>query len=163
MAAIIGAYFVGLIISTTPIKHKVFSEIEKFGTGFFIPIFFVNIGMSINLKIIGDHIWIALFVTVIGILSKIIGSYIGGRFSNFDKRESLQIGISMVPRAEVALIIANIGLKSGFIGEGIFTGIILLVIVSSVLTPLLLKMTNKKVVEKTPVKRVKKVVVKSTS
>ncbi|MCH4886912.1 cation:proton antiporter [Acidaminobacter sp. JC074] len=163
MAAIIGAYFVGLIISTTPIKHKVFGEIEKFGTGFFIPIFFVNIGMSVNLKIIGEHIWMALFVTTIGIVSKVIGSYIGGRLSDFDKRDALQIGISMVPRAEVALIIANIGLKSGFIGEGIFTGIILLVIVSSVLTPLLLKLTSKKVDEKVPQKHLKKVVVKSTS
>lgn len=147
MAAIIGAYFVGLIISTTPIRQTVFGEIEKFGTGLFIPIFFVNIGMGVDLKMVGEHIWIALFITAIGIVSKIVGSYFGGRLSNFNKREALQIGISMIPRAEVALIMANIGLKAEFIGKDIFTGIILLVIGSSIATPLLLKLTAKKVVD----------------
>lgn len=142
LAAIIGAYFIGLILSTTPIRHKVYGEVEKFGTGFFIPIFFVNIGLSINLNIIGEHLSTALWITFIGIVSKIIGSFIGSRLSNFTYKESVQIGISMVPRAEVALIIANIGLTSGFIGMDIFTGIILLVIVSSIVTPLLLNKSS---------------------
>lgn len=145
MAAIIGAYFVGLIMSTTPLKHKVFVEVEKFGTSFFIPIFFVNIGLSVDLNVIGEYIWIALFVTIVGIVSKILGSSIGAKLSSFSNRDSLQIGISMVPRAEVSLIMAKIGLASGFIGEGVFTGVILLVIVSSIVTPILLKLTTKKV------------------
>jgi len=143
MAAIIGAYFVGLIISTTQLKHKVYGEVEKFGSSFLIPIFFVNIGMSINLSIIGDHLTLALFITGVGIISKIIGSYIGARLSKFDKVDALQVGISMVPRAEVSLIMANIGLKAGLISTGIFTGIILLVITSSIITPILLKVTSR--------------------
>lgn len=143
MAAIIGAYFIGLIISRTSLQHRIFNEIERFGNGFFIPLFFVNIGLSINLTSVGEHLYFALGITAFAILSKIIGSGIGARISGFDNKESLQVGISMIPRAEVTLIIANLGVRSGIIGNDVFTAAILLVLVSSVLTPILLKTTEK--------------------
>ncbi len=92
---------------------------------------------------IGDHLYFALGITAFAILSKIIGSGIGAHISGFDKKESLQVGISMIPRAEVTLIIANLGVRSGIIGNDVFTAAILLVLVSSVLTPILLKTTEK--------------------
>ncbi len=144
MAAIIGAYFVGVIISTTQLKHSVTAEIDKIGSVFFIPIFFVNIGLGINLGLLKDNLAIAVLIAAVGIVSKIIGSGIGAKFSGFDSRESLQVGISMVPRAEVALIVSNLGLSAGFIGQDIFTGIILLVLSSTILMPLMLKWTSKK-------------------
>jgi Kef-type K+ transport system membrane component KefB len=143
MAAIIGAYFIGLIISRTSLQHRIFNEIERFGNGFFIPLFFVNIGLSINLTSVGEYLYFALGITAFAILSKIIGSGIGARISGFDNKESLQVGISMIPRAEVTLIIANLGVRSGIIGNDVFTAAILLVLVSSVLTPILLKATEK--------------------
>ncbi|BES64994.1 cation:proton antiporter [Gottschalkiaceae bacterium SANA] len=139
MAAIIGAYFVGVILSTTQMKHRITHEVEKFGTGFFIPIFFVNIGLSVNMTMVGKYFTLAIAITFVGILSKVIGSGIGARISGFDYLSSLQIGVSMVPRAEVALIVSNIALKAGLIGEDIFVGVILLVIVSSVVSPMLYK------------------------
>ncbi|WP_105614982.1 cation:proton antiporter [Vallitalea okinawensis] len=139
LAAIIGAYFIGVILSTTQLKHRVANEVSKFGHGFFIPIFFVNIGLGVQLNQVFDNLGIAVIITIIGIISKIIGSGIGAKLSGFSKKESLQIGISMVPRAEVALIVANLGVVTGFIGNDIFTSIILLVIVSTILTPIMLK------------------------
>ena len=139
LAAIIGAYFIGVIISTTQLKSRIVKEISRFGYGFFIPIFFVNIGLGVYLDQVVEYLGIAIIITLIGIFSKIIGSGAGAKLSGFSNRQSLQIGISMVPRAEVSLIIANLGLKTGFIESDIFTSIILLVIVSTILTPLLLK------------------------
>ncbi len=142
LAAIIGAYFIGLIISRTQLKHRVATEIERFGTGFFIPIFFVNIGLTVDLSIVSQYFIFALALTTGGIVSKILGSGLGAKISGFSNNESLQVGISMIPRAEVTLIIANLGMKAGLIGPDIFTGAILLVITSSILTPLLLKATD---------------------
>ena len=139
MAAIIGAYFIGVIISITNLKHRITKEIERFGHGLFIPVFFVNIGLGVNLIDVFDNLKMAVVITVIGIVSKIIGSGIGAKISGFNNKESLQIGVSMVPRAEVALIVANLGLKTKFIPQDIFTAVILLVIISTLLTPIILK------------------------
>ncbi len=139
MAMIIGSYFSGLIISETPLKERVTNEIENFGTAIFIPIFFVNIGLQINLESIWNYITVAIIITLMGILSKIIGASIGAKISGLKLKESLFIGVSMIPRAEVSLIISNLVYKLGFIQEDTFTAIILLVIVSTILSPWLLK------------------------
>jgi Kef-type K+ transport system membrane component KefB len=144
MAAVIGAYFIGVIISRTQLKHRVIGEIDKFGTGLFIPIFFVNIGLSIDLGQIGNHLGMALMITIVGIVSKIIGSGLGAKISGYKNGECLQIGMSMVPRAEVTLIIANLGLSAGIIDTGVFMGVVLLVITSSVMTPIMIKWVSKK-------------------
>lgn len=139
LAAIIGAYFIGVILSTTQLKNRITKEVSRFGYGFFIPIFFANIGIGVHLGKVTEYLGIAILITLIGIISKIIGSGVGAKISGYSNMESLQIGISMIPRAEVALIVANLGLKTGFIQSDIFTSIILLVIVSTILTPLILK------------------------
>ncbi|WP_432663671.1 cation:proton antiporter [Wukongibacter baidiensis] len=139
MAAIIGSYFIGVVISTTQLKGRITKEVSRFGYGFFIPIFFVNIGLGVQLQKVFGNLGIAITIAAIGIISKILGSGIGAKLSGFTKKESLQIGISMVPRAEVALIVANLGMKTEFIKDDIFTSIILLVILSTILTPIMLK------------------------
>lgn len=139
VAAIIGAYAVGVILSMTSLKHRIEKSIVTFGSGFFIPVFFINIGLSINLSGIGDYIISAIIIMIVGIASKVIGSGLGAYLSGFSEEESLNVGISMVPRAEVALIITSLGVKAGFIGVDVLMGIILLVVVSTIVTPLVLK------------------------
>ena len=139
LAAIIGAYFIGVSISKTNLKHRITKEIERFGHSLFIPVFFVNIGLGVNLAAVFGNLKMALVIAAIGIVSKIIGSGIGAKISGFSNKQSLQIGVSMVPRAEVALIVANLGLKTKFIPQDIFTAVILLVIISTLLTPIILK------------------------
>jgi len=148
MAAIIGAYSIGTIISTTTLKEKVINQVDQFGVALFIPVFFVNIGLMLDVDVISKYFGITLLVAFTGITSKLIGSYIGARVSGFDNRQSFRVGISMAPRAEVTLIISNLALKLGFIGEDIFAGVILLVLVSTVFTPWVLRKTKSEKSEK---------------
>ena len=145
ISSFIGSYFLGVLISNVDesVKQDIYKQIVPVGYGFFIPIFFVSIGVGITLDNISDVLLMGGLLTFIGIVSKIIGCGIGAKLVNFTTRESFQIGISMIPRAEVALIVANIGVNKGIIGYEILASTILLVIISTVVTPLLLKISYK--------------------
>ncbi|WDV46068.1 cation:proton antiporter [Clostridiaceae bacterium M8S5] len=143
VAAIIGAYITGVIFSTTPHRNRVSHEIQKIAYSLFTPIFFVNIGLKVTFEGIGDSIMLSIAVILAAIFGKIIGCLLGAKISKFNFRESLQISIGMIPRAEVALIVTSLGLKLKVIGHDIFTSIILLVLVSTIITPILLKMAYK--------------------
>jgi Kef-type K+ transport system membrane component KefB len=143
VSSFIGSYFLGVLISNLDenIKEDVYKQIMPVSYGFFIPIFFVSIGVGISLDNVSSALLIGGVLTFIGIVSKIIGCGIGAKLVKFTTRESLQIGISMIPRAEVALIVANIGVNNGIIGYEILTATILLVAISTIVTPLLLKIS----------------------
>lgn len=139
VAPITGAYFAGVFIGQTRVKRTVMEEIETLGHALFIPIFFVNIGLETNLREGNfDFLFLILFVGA-AIITKIIGSGGGARFSGFSFIRSFAIGIGMVPRGEVILIIANIALAKNLIGQSEFSTTIILVILSTLITPFLLK------------------------
>ncbi|MBS4538340.1 cation:proton antiporter [Clostridium sp. D2Q-11] len=139
VAAIIGAYFTGVIFSSTPHRNRVSHETQRVAYALFTPIFFMNIGLSVNIENIGGSILLSVVIITAAVLGKLIGCFLGAKGSKFNNLESLQISIGMIPRAEVALIVTNLGLNIGVIGQDIFTSIILLVLVSTILTPILLK------------------------
>ncbi len=141
VAAIIGAYFTGVIFSTTPHRNRVSHEIQRIAYALFTPIFFVNIGLKVDLSHIGQALGLSVLLILAAVLGKVIGCGAGAKLSKFTNREALQISIGMIPRAEVALIVTNLGLKIGIIGHEVFTSVILLVLVSTIITPILLKMT----------------------
>ncbi len=144
VAAITGAYFAGVALATTPYRHRVVSKIQSFAYALFTPIFFVSIGLSAVIKSdIVNYIGYALVIVVIAIFGKIVGCGLGARLSGFKGRQSLQIGVGMIARAEVALIVANQGLRSNIITNKTFTSIVLLVVISTIVTPPLLKMLFK--------------------
>jgi Kef-type K+ transport system membrane component KefB len=150
VAAITGAYFAGVALATTPYRHRVVSKIQSFAYALFTPIFFVSIGLSAVIKSdIVNYIGYALVIVVIAIFGKILGCSLGARLSGFKGKQSLQIGIGMIARAEVALIVANQGLSSNIITNKTFTSIVLLVVISTIVTPPLLKLLfkNEKPVE----------------
>jgi len=139
VAAITGAFFAGVLFSMTKYRHKITHEINRMASLFFVPIFFVVIGMGVDLKLAFSVIGIGSFIIVAAVLSKIIGSGFGAKFSGFGTNESLQIGIGMVPRAEVAIIISNLGLTLGIINQKMMAITILLVVSTTLLTPSMLK------------------------
>ncbi|WP_066506109.1 cation:proton antiporter [Abyssisolibacter fermentans] len=143
VAAIIGAYITGVIFSTTPHRNRVSHEIQNIAYALFTPIFFVNIGLKVQLHGIGNSILLSVGIILAAIFGKVIGCLIGARVSKFNLKESFQISIGMIPRAEVALIVTSLGLKLKVIGHDIFTSIILLVLVSTIITPILLKIVYK--------------------
>lgn len=144
VAAITGAYAAGVIFAATPYRHRVVDKVQSIAYTLFTPIFFVSIGLSVQIdeRILG-FLGYAIVIVIIAILGKIIGCTFTAKWSGFSTKQSLQIGIGMIARAEVALIVANQGMKSGIIGDETFTSIVLLVVISTMITPPLLKLLFK--------------------
>jgi len=140
MAAITGTFLAGLMFARTPEKNIIESNLHAIAYAFFVPIFFVSIGLSVNLRETSlTTLWIILGITVIAIVGKIIGSGGGAKLAKFSWRESLQLGIGMVSRGEVGLIIAKIGLDSGYLAEDIFSAIVGMILLTTLVTPPLLR------------------------
>lgn len=144
VAAITGAYFAGIIMSMTKYRHRISHDVDIISSTIFMPIFFVSIGMSINIVEAIDAIALGSIMIIMGSLGKIIGCGVGARLSSFSREHSLQIGIGMVPRAEVALIVANLGLRMGILGAEHIAATVLMVLVTTLITPPLLKLSFKK-------------------
>ncbi len=139
VAAITGAYFAGVIFSMTEYRHKISHDISNVANLIFTPIFFVSIGMGVDLSAASEAIGLGILFISMGVLGKIIGCGLGARMSGFSNESSLEIGIGMVPRAEVAIIIANLGVKVGIIDHKGLAAVILMVLVTTLITPSLLK------------------------
>lgn len=139
VAGIIGAFAAGLAISQTQFKQQVEHKIEPIAYAFFVPVFFVSIGLSVSFAGVNNQIGIIAGLTIIAILTKLVGSGIGARLTGFHNRSSLGIGAGMISRGEVALIIAAIGLEANLLEETFFTASVLVVILTTLVTPPLLK------------------------
>lgn len=139
VAAITGAYFAGVVFSMTSHRHKLSHEVNKISSVMFTPIFFVAIGLGVDIKSAISAFSIGIILVVLGALGKIIGCGFGAKVSGFDGKEALQIGVGMVPRAEVAIIIANLGLAIEVISEQQLAAVIMMVLITTLITPSLLK------------------------
>lgn len=140
LAAITGAYFAGLFLGQTHHKEKVQVGITNIGKSFFVDVFFVNIGLEFNLfDIEAEPLFLTGFV-LLAIFGKMIGSGLGAKLSNFDWVRSFRIGSGMIPRGEVALIVANMALEKGLVSTDILSATIMMVILSALITPFLLKL-----------------------
>jgi Kef-type K+ transport system membrane component KefB len=140
IAAITGAFLVGLFLSRTPHRGQLEIGVGSMAYGFFVPIFFVSIGLSVNLSAITGSAWLfAIVISIIAILSKILGSGGGARLSGFSWLESLQLGIGMVSRGEVGLIVAAFALSSGLLSQENFSIAVFMVIIATLVTPPLLR------------------------
>ncbi len=140
IADITGAYFAGLIICNLKIKEYVANRMAIASYMFFSPIFFASIGFDTNLnKLSSGIILFAIILMLVAIITKIIGCGLGAKLCGFSNKDSLSIGIGMVSRGEVALIVAQKGVEIGLLTSSLFPAVILVVIVTTLLTPILLK------------------------
>lgn len=136
MAAITGAFLAGLWLSRSPLRERISSSISVLAYGVFVPIFFINIGLSANLRnVSGGFVWLLVVMTIIAIAGKILGAGLGAKLSGFTNRESLQLGVGMMSRGEVGLIVAAIGSSTGFISQDYFSAVVGVVIITTLLTP----------------------------
>ncbi|CEH31238.1 sodium:proton antiporter [Aneurinibacillus migulanus] len=140
VAAIIGAYIAGVAISLTDYKHEVFEKVETIAYAVFVPVFFTSIGVSANFAGITNHIGLIVALSILAILTKLIGSAIGAKVAGFSWKSSLGIGSAMVSRGEVALIIAAIGLESKLLQQDMFTVIVIVVLITTIVTPPMMKL-----------------------
>jgi len=140
MAAITGAFLVGLFLARTPFRERIERGVATMAYGFFVPIFFVNIGLAINMRQVGvDALFFAAIITLVAIISKIAGSGLGGLLGGFNRRESLQLGIGMVSRGEVGLIVATFALSEGLMSSQNYSITVFMIIVATVVTPPMLR------------------------
>ena len=139
LAMIIGAYIAGLSLSKTDIAPVIEEHIHGIYE-FFIPIFFVVMGMMVNVREImaPSVLFFGVIYTIVAILAKIIGCGGPALLLGFNAYGSLRIGVGMIPRGEVALIVAGIGLASGILDHRLFAVVILMTLVTTlVAAPLL--------------------------
>ncbi len=135
LAMIIGAYITGLSLSQTDISET----LQEYLQGIFqiiVPIFFVNMGMLIDFrKMEGRIIGFGLVYSVLSIIAKVLGSGSFALLTGFNFRGALRIGWGMVPRGEVALIVAGIALSFGAISQNMFGTVLILLLFSSIVAP----------------------------
>lgn len=139
LSAVVGAFFAGIAISQTPYKKEINRHIEPIGYTVFIPVFFVSIGLSMNLASLKQHILFITILTVLAVFSKLIGSGLGARWMNNSPQGAYTIGAAMISRGEMALIIAQIGYNAKLLSELYYSEIIFVIIITTVLAPLILK------------------------
>ncbi len=139
MAAITGTFLAGLFFSRTREKDIVAEGISNLAYGFFVPVFFISIGLKTNLRLFSpESILFLLVLTAIAILSKILGAGLGAKIGGFSWLEAYQLGTGMVSRGEVGLIIASIGAGAGLINITVLTNIVILILITTLITPILL-------------------------
>ncbi|MFA5836034.1 MAG: cation:proton antiporter [Bellilinea sp.] len=149
MAAITGTFVAGLMFSRTPEKTQIEGGLRALSYAFFVPIFFVNIGLSIDLRQMSlSALWLMLAITLLAVMGKILGSGLGARLGKFSWLESLQLGIGMVSRGEVGLIVASIGLSAGHLTNDAFSAVVGMILITTLITPPLLRATFKAAAEK---------------
>ena len=139
VSAILGAYFAGLILSMTRLKATIEHNIQPIAEIFFAPIFFMSIGLSLEIAGLGSVLLAGLLISLLAILGKGFGSGAGARISGLDLESSKKIGIAMVPMGEVAFIIASLAQGMGVLNQSHLAMAVIVIIVTSVVAPLLLK------------------------
>ncbi|MCX7843369.1 MAG: cation:proton antiporter [Clostridia bacterium] len=141
VANITGAFIAGLVISNTTHSHYINRRFDITSYVLLSPIFFASIGVSVSLTGMNSTIIIfSILLLVVAILSKIIGCGIEALACKYSRQESLRIGVGMISRGEVALIVASKGAAVGLINTLYFGPIIVMVVVTTIITPILLKL-----------------------
>ncbi len=137
LAMIIGAYSIGLALSTTDLKSRLAEPLEAVAHAL-VPIFFVVMGMLVDVQAMGAALVFGLVITAFAIVGKVAGCAIPALAVGFNKVGAWRIGVGMLPRGEVALIVAGVGLSRGIIGPDVFGVAIMMTVVTTFLAPIFL-------------------------
>ncbi len=145
VADITGAYVAGIMLSTLTESGYIDRKVEVSNYMIFAPVFFANIGINANFTGISPHIVGFGFAFIAaGLVGKVLGCGLGALSCKYSFKDSLRVGIGMMARAEVVLVCTQKGVDSGIVDDSIMPFVLILIIVSSLLTPLLLKLSYRK-------------------
>jgi Kef-type K+ transport system membrane component KefB len=140
VAAITGAFLAGLLFARTPLRHHIEARMHTLAYSWLVPVFFVSIGLAANARALGlGGLPFALLIVVVAVLSKVLGCGIGAWLGGFSNSEALRLGVGMTSRGEVGLIVASVGLNAGLIGEKVFASMVLMILATTLLTPVMLR------------------------
>jgi Kef-type K+ transport system membrane component KefB len=140
LAAIIGAFVAGLIVAETEAREEVEHEVRPLAM-IFTPFFFAVTGAQLDLGAILDPAiaGLAIVLAIAGILTKVVGGVIGAW--RLGRWNSITVGVGMVPRGEVGIVVATLGVASGVFTEDLFSAVLVAVVITTIVAPLLLNVT----------------------
>lgn len=142
IAAVTGAYLCGLVLSQSGHREYLERNVRVISSGFLSPIFFASVGLEAGLDGLGSRtVWITAVMFLVAVAGKMVGCGAAARLFRMSRSESLQIGVGMISRGEVAIITANLGLRNRIITQEIFLPTILVVLLTTLVTPILLKLS----------------------
>ena len=141
IADITGAYLAGIILCRIPETYYIHRKVECISYMLITPIFFASIGLKVEVAgMTQTMIIFTVLISIAAVLTKIIGCGIGAKVCKYSYKESLKIGAGMVCRGEVALIVAQKGIHVGLLREEMFAPMVIMVLVTTLLAPILLKL-----------------------
>jgi Kef-type K+ transport system membrane component KefB len=140
VAAIIGAFLAGMALAEASENNSSMHKQTSGVTEFLVPFFLVNIGMQLDLQVFKEisTVWLAIILTFFAVITKFIGCGIGSYGVGW--RRSAQIGVGMVPRGEVGIVVAQIGLSLGVISSPFFAAVLFMAIATTLIAPPFIKL-----------------------
>jgi Kef-type K+ transport system membrane component KefB len=141
LSAIVGSFIAGVSLEGAELRcSKDFREGSEYLRIIFAAIFFVSLGILVDFKSMDLHIvWFLLALTVIGIITKVLGCGLPAKLLGSDLRDSMVIGLGMTPRGEVAMIVALIGLNRDIIGQPLYATLVAMSLITTLVPPLIIR------------------------
>lgn len=140
MADITGAFIAGLVLSRNRETTYIAKRFDIISYMLLSPIFFASIGINMKLpKMSFSIVVMTIILVIVAMITKVLGCGLGAKLCGYSKNEIRQIGIGMMARGEVALVIANKGIKLGIMNSYFLPSIIIMIIVCAITTPIALK------------------------
>jgi len=140
VAAITGSYVAGVLLTQTSFKKRIDAGVHPLTYSVLVPIFFISIGLRANGRDLGAHTAFTIALVLVAIGAKAIGCGALAKICGFSPRESLRVGVGMISRGEVGLIVAGYGLGHGLIDQDVFSASVIIVLVTTMMTPPLLRL-----------------------
>lgn len=141
IADITGAYIAGIILCNLRDAEYIAGKMDISGYMLFGPVFFASIGLKTNFDGFSVRLlWFSLAFVAVALISKIIGCGLAAKAWKFNNRDAMKVGVGMMTRGEVALIVSQQGLAVGMVTPEYFTSVILLILCSSVSSPIIMKL-----------------------
>jgi Kef-type K+ transport system membrane component KefB len=144
LSPIVGAFSIGMAVASTRVIKQIEEYVSKLGI-IFAPLFFAIIGAQVDLRGVNLNVlYIAGIMVAVAIVTKLIGCGIPAIIFLKEKSKAMKVGIGMISRGEVGLIVAGVGVSAGALSSDIYTSVIIMVAVTTIITPVWLKMAYKK-------------------
>ncbi len=144
LSPIVGAFAVGMALSTSKVFDKIESYVGKIGL-IFAPLFFAIIGAQVDLRAVDLNILIlSAVIVIVAVTTKLFGCGLPAMYFLKSKQKGMRVGIGMISRGEVGLIVAGVGITAGILTSEVYSTIIIMVVVTTIITPIWLKIEYRK-------------------
>ena len=144
LSPIVGAFAVGMALSTTKVFDKIENYVGKIGL-IFAPLFFAIIGAQVDLRAVNlEILLLSAIIVAVAVTTKLFGCGLPAMYFLKSKQQGLRVGIGMISRGEVGLIVAGVGVTAGILENDVYSTIIIMVLVTTIITPIWLKIEYRK-------------------